>query len=385
MTEPEQDVAPARVAVLHLGRNGGGPKFTFEIARCLEEAGASVFSVISSSADNRRDFERLGSTLALRTFTSGRQAVVRVPTTALLAVQVVRYLRQNDVPVVLVGMEQIWQAPILAAVRLSGRRVLLCVHDGTMHPGEANLLERALRALQRRLATGFVVFSDHVAEVVSRSAGRRPVQRTVHGVFGSVRSDPRSAPGPVPVVGFFGRLAEYKGLALGYAAVQELRAQGRQVVFRVVGSGSDPALAAMTHADDDLRIGWTSDDEVPSILEEMDVLLLPYREASQSGVLAYAMARALPAVTTPVGGLVEQARASGAAIVASGIGVEPLRSALADLLDDPHRYASVSAAGLRAAHDSYSWARVARDLLAAVRATRTPRSRRPARLEPIGG
>ena len=49
MTEPEQGVVPARVAVLHLGRNGGGPKFTFEIARSLEQAGATVFSVVNTA------------------------------------------------------------------------------------------------------------------------------------------------------------------------------------------------------------------------------------------------------------------------------------------------------------------------------------------------
>jgi glycosyltransferase involved in cell wall biosynthesis len=182
----------------------------------------------------------------------------------------------------------------------------------------------------------------------------------------------------VPVIGFFGRLSEYKGLRLAHEAVEILRAAGRRIRFEVVGDGADPALARMTHPDDHVEVGWVDDRTIPEILDRFDVLALPYLEASQSGVFAYAAGRGLPMVVTPVGGLREQAESSGAALVADAVTADAVADRLTELLDDPARYLAVSTAGVTAAAGSHSWARTARDVLTGVAALEAePRSRRP--------
>jgi glycosyltransferase involved in cell wall biosynthesis len=51
---------------------------------------------------------------------------------------------------------------------------------------------------------------------------------------------------------------------------------------------------------------WVPEAEIGALLAWSDALILPYREASQSGVAAAAMAAGRPVIATRVGGLREQ-------------------------------------------------------------------------------
>jgi glycosyltransferase involved in cell wall biosynthesis len=316
--------------------------------------------------------------LALRTFRSALGAIGRAPVMVLHALRLRRFLAAHRVDVVVVSMEQIWQAPILAMAGRGRRRMLLCVHDAAMHPGQFNHAENLLLNLHRALADGAMTFSNHVATTLESTGrfDRSRIWRSVHAAYGTVRDSPRPAPdAEVPTVGFFGRLSAYKGLGLAYDAVELLRRSGRRVRFSVVGNGQDPALDRMVHEDDRVEVRWVDDEQIPAALDSFDVLLLPYLEASQSGVFAYAMSRGVPMVVTPVGGLLEQAEGTGAAAIAADVSAPAVAHALEALLDDPARYGELSAKGLAAARDTYSWARTADDVLVAAAALADARRR----------
>lgn len=368
---PGSDSGPGgpRIAVLHLGRNGGGPKFTLALATALAER-ASVVSVVAATADNRTEYDRLGPVLSLRTFDTKVGAALRAPVMLPHAIRLRRFLRKHDIQAVVVSMEQIWQAPILAVARSRRRRVLLCVHDASMHPGQANRVEEWTLHAHRILADGLMTFSAHVASTLEATSRFDPsrIWQTVHASYGSGKGVPRSLPSSdhVPTIGFLGRLSAYKGLGLAYDSITALRESGRQVRFHVAGDGQDPALSRMTHPDDRLDIRWLEDAHIPAVLDSLDVLLLPYVEASQSGVFAYAMGRGVPMVVTPVGGLREQALDTGAAAIADDLTPAAVARALSALLDDPARYRRLSEAAIAASRDSYSWGRTAFDVLDAV-------------------
>jgi glycosyltransferase involved in cell wall biosynthesis len=359
------------VAVLHLGSNGGGPKFTFELTRALRGAGFQTLAVIASGADNRSSFEALGPTLDLPTFTTPIGALLRAPLILLSALRLRRQLRRGHVGAVVIAMEQVWQAPLLRLSRSKGRRRLICVHDAAMHPGDHNVLEDVLRRLQRSEADGAITFSGHVADqlIASGAFPARRIWRTVHGAYGVAADRPHSPPSgdAVPTVGFFGRISEYKGLGLCYSAVEHMRASGRRVRFAVIGDGHRELVAEMTHPDDDVRLGWVNDSEIPATLGEFDVLALPYTESSQSGVFAYAISQGLPMAVTPVGGLREQAHDTGAALVATDVTSQAFAVALGRVLDDPSLYEDLAARGLRAARSVHSWDRVGEDAGRAIR------------------
>lgn len=78
-------------------------------------------------------------------------------------------------------------------------------------------------------------------------------------------------------------------------------------------------------------------------------MVLPYVEASQSGVVEAAFAAALPSVVTPVGGLAEQIENGVTGLVAGAVDATALADAIERLVTDPELYEACSAGAHRAA------------------------------------
>ena len=88
----------------------------------------------------------------------------------------------------------------------------------------------------------------------------------------------------------------------------------------MVGSGPESAELATLRAQPGVIVEnrWVPDDEIGALFAWADVLVLPYKEASQSGIVPAAIAAGRMVVATRVGGLVEQLRNEGLATLARG-------------------------------------------------------------------
>jgi glycosyltransferase involved in cell wall biosynthesis len=102
---------------------------------------------------------------------------------------------------------------------------------------------------------------------------------------------------------------------------------------------------------------WVPEAEIASLLAWSDALVLPYREASQSGVAAAAISSRRWVVATRVGGLEEQFRDEALAVMC-----DPDPISIADAIDrlsaDTSRSAQIAPFG------PDNWLRSAADLLA---------------------
>jgi glycosyltransferase involved in cell wall biosynthesis len=123
----------------------------------------------------------------------------------------------------------------------------------------------------------------------------------------------------------FGRLLPYKGLDLLAAALSQV--QGIDV--RIAGNGPESAALNALRAIPGVAVEnrWVAEDEIAPLLAWCDAVVLPYREASQSGVAAIALAAGKPVIATSAGGLREQL-----ARVPNAILCEPDAASLADAL-----------------------------------------------------
>jgi glycosyltransferase involved in cell wall biosynthesis len=101
----------------------------------------------------------------------------------------------------------------------------------------------------------------------------------------------------------------YKGLDVLLETLEALAARND---WRLTVAGEGPALTDEVLArlrrfpQVDARRGWLSDVEVEAMLREGDVLLAPYISATQSGMIAAAVALGKPCIVTRVGALAEQ-------------------------------------------------------------------------------
>ena len=112
-----------------------------------------------------------------------------------------------------------------------------------------------------------------------------------------------------------------------------------------------------------LYLNYIRDVEVKQYFSAADVVVLPYRSATQSGISSISYHFEVPMITTDVGGLREMIGDSGTGIVTSDVSAEGIRKEILRYFADPSlREGCVRA--IRSEKDRLSWDRFAECLTA---------------------
>lgn len=365
----------------HWGRRGGGPRYTLELARAMADRD-DIRTHLSHSrqAEIAADFAALGLPGPVVDTYSGpigaALGTFRLPG---LIHRFGRHIRTHAVDAVVCTMDHPWNPVVVPAIHPAGARYILTVHDAVAHPGEESRLRRWALRRQLAVADGVVALTDHVRDQLAAVHGY-PLERVTvlpHGVFRFGAASPRRAPTNRPMrLLFFGRILPYKGLDLLLEAYRLLRAENpaggaRPVTLRIAGAGDlsahTDALATLPDVTVDNR--WFGEDEIARVLADADLLVLPYREASQSGPAVSACGAALPVVATPVGGLSEQIIDGRTGLLARAPTAEGIAEAIAAVTRDPALYAALSTGALAHADGALSWNPIADGFVDMIRRT----------------
>lgn len=242
--------------------------------------------------------------------------------------------------------------------------LVYCAHDPAPHPGDyAVLAQRVTQALIMARAARVVALSDFAGSMLRRDSvvGEKLHVAPLSSVF-KPEDAPRELGSPVRFL-CLGRMMAYKGLDILADALPSLASRQD---WRLTIAGRGPALDAGMAARfrlpqvEAVRDEWLEEGEIEDLLRSHDVLVAPYVSATQSGVVAQALACGMPCVVTPVGALGEQIEHGRAGWVASAAEASELARALQSVLDHPESIA-VKAAGARAVAreawqaDSWGW------------------------------
>lgn len=230
-------------------------------------------------------------------------------------------------PDVVHAQSEIHDPRLLAAV---GRKPLaLMIHDPRPHLGTAPrpLRLRLWRHLWERRADYLLVHSRALAAELDT---RKPVRVLAHGA--DVGVEPLLPPA-TPTVLLFGRLEYYKGVRVLLRAMRTVWASRPDALLLVAGKGAELA-AVPDHPQIQTIPGYVPEDEVDALLAMASVVVLPYLEASQSGVGSRAIGAGVPVVVTDVGGLPDLAL-DQTYVVPPGDD-KALAAALLRHLDDPY-------------------------------------------------
>jgi glycosyltransferase involved in cell wall biosynthesis len=240
---------------------------------------------------------------------------------------------------------------LLALTR--GYRTVLTVHDPVGHPGAPDLSRArnwAFRSWFRR-ADRFVVHGRALVEELEPLIGGRPIAVIPHGV--TVSSEPLSPPDS-PTVLLFGRLEQYKGVEVLAEAMPQVWKERPDV--RLVVAGTGPA-AALVPADARVSLldRYIPEPDVDTLLAHASLVVLPYTQASQSGVGMLATGAGVPVVVSDLGALPELA-CDPSFVVEAGNPAALAAAILRHVDDAPNMRDAV----LQHARSNYSWDHAAR-------------------------
>ncbi|MFI4992342.1 MAG: glycosyltransferase family 4 protein [Solirubrobacterales bacterium] len=251
-----------------------------------------------------------------------------------------------------------------------GPKLILTAHDVMPREPRPGQLSAQRRLYERFDAV--VVHSEHGRERLTRELSLEPdrVHVIPHGVFDHLAAERPGAgnePGgrapfqtEKPVVLCFGLMRPYKGIDVllqAWHGIEDaelwIAGMPRMDISRL-RAGAPPNVRFVPR--------FITDPELPAYFRRADLVVLPYREIDQSGVLFTALAFGKPLLLSDVGGFPEIAATGAARTVPAG---DPaaLRCALQELLGDSAALVSMAARARAAAEGEYSWEAIARRTL----------------------
>jgi glycosyltransferase involved in cell wall biosynthesis len=243
-----------------------------------------------------------------------------------------------------------------------GRPLVLTAHDvipREPRPGQIAATRRLVQRMDR-----VVVHSRHGAARLQHELGlaEEKIRVIPHGAFDhlTVGRDDSKLPPELdgtdgPVVLFFGLLRPYKGIDVLLEAFRSVEGAS----LWIAGMPRMPLEPLRAAAGPNVRFvpRFVGDDEIPALFRRADIVVLPYRQIDQSGVLYTALAFGKPMVLSRVGGFPELGDV--ARLVEPGDPAE-LAAALQELVSDPAERERLAGAAAHAAHHEYGWDDIAR-------------------------
>jgi glycosyltransferase involved in cell wall biosynthesis len=208
---------------------------------------------------------------------------------------------------------------ILRIVRQNNHTKVICIADNII-PHEKRIGDKMLTSYFNHAVDGYIVMSGQVQQDISTLGIKKPVQLLHHPLFDHF-GDPVDRIKARKELGidhqgglllFFGFIRHYKGLDLLLEAMADPRIKERGFKLIIAGEFYEDAvkytnLIRSFELDEQIILfnEFIPENKICYLFSAADVLVQPYRHATQSGVTPLSMHFGLPMIVTDAGGLKE--------------------------------------------------------------------------------
>ena len=281
--------------------------------------------------------------------------LMRLPGYAAAFPFVVHRVLENQPDIIHFTNENIWLTGLVPFI--GKRRLVWTLHDPLPHLGDSIRKKIATRILARSSRKIFVHYRYNFN--IAETQGYDPSKLVVipHGNYSFYEKYRKPGITPRRMILFWGRIRPYKGVE---TLIDCARFLPDDVEIVIAGEG-----AGMYRQDavNDTRITlmdrFLTEEEIAELCRQCCVVVTPYVDASQSGIVPVAYAFSKPVVATDVGALPEQVEDGVTGLLVPPNEPERLAKAITTILNNPELAAVMGSAGYRKSHTDMSWDSIA--------------------------
>lgn len=329
----------------YTGRRGGGPLDAIEMTKGLLHQGCKVIAVLSESIENREDWEQLPllKLILIPTYHSKPEFALRSVWFRLIGrKRLARQLGQYRIDAIYCPMITFWTKMINDVV--CAREVIVVEHDPIPHSGDKYVKWNKLLSLDSCYlsATKIVVHSKRYISYVEEKFNKHgkvfyiPLGRHDCYKYHTDQAIHRYDPQKINFV-FFGTISKYKGIEVLLDAYKIVCEKMKNVSLSIYGSGDFAPYRKQTEQLSDVTVvnRWIADEEVAGIFHGDNLItVLPYLDATQSGVVLVSMDFGIPIIASNTGGLSEQIEDHVTGILVEPGNAQDLAEAMIRLAND---------------------------------------------------
>jgi len=229
-----------------------------------------------------------------------------------------------------------WNQSIISAAAKYSIPSTYTIHDFKTHAGERSRLTERIQNTCIAISTRVNFLTQFVrGQAVSELGEQNKFKVERHPLVESFAKNELPF-NPKPNLLFVGRIVSYKGIDLLLDSIKNLP------INKLTIAGENQGSIIPQQENVEIIDEYLSETDLATLLEAHEILVLPYKEATQSGVLSLGIDARMVMVITKVGGLQEQLCKDAA------IWVEPnadgIKKGISQLISNPKMYASIKSA-----------------------------------------
>ena len=334
-----------KILITFLFKEGAGPVFTLEMARGLAQNSCEVHALLSSKISNRKDWEKERSLKSVSFIETGtRKTAIQASYNFFFKEQFA--LRRKFMAIrfdyAISTFYHPWAFTVLKCFNVD-KRVVIC-HDPIFHSG-VGLLEKWMTTRYIRTADDIVVLTRSFIPIVAKKYGYREehIHYMPHGRMSLYKQKGYRKTEENDAVNFlfFGRIGDYKGLNVLAKAYERICQSYSNVTLTIAGSGDFSKYKSLFENMTKVRIEnrYIADGEIEDFFSvPHTVVVLPYLDASQSGVIPIALEYQTPIIASDTGGLKEQLNDGRIGLFCKAGDVNSLAIQMKYVLNNPNHF-----------------------------------------------
>lgn len=308
---------PKSIVVNYPGRKGGGAVYAYEMTKGLIENNCKVYAIIASGIENLQIWRELEleQIFLLPTYSNKFEFLINTFKFCLFGIKELRKkFKDLQIDAVYVPMIQPWTPLINKAVN-HGIKKIVTVHDPCPHSGSSKIFDLICKYVSKD-ADEIILLSETFRNCSKKFFNKndKNVHVIPHGKFDfykSVQLNSNTCNYDKNKTNFlfFGRITKYKGLHILARAYKKLLIERKDVTLTIVGDGEFSEYEKEFSELENVKIvnRWIKDEEVGCFFSGENIItVLPYTDATQSGVIPIAMEYKSLVIASATGGLKEQ-------------------------------------------------------------------------------
>ena len=246
-------------------------------------------------------------------------------------------------------------------------KIVTTLHDPHPHDIVSNpfarYIEKQNRESLKKVHT-IIILNNGDVDYVKKEYGK-PVYVIPHASFSYYAKGIKVSDEIKNTIGFIGRIEPYNGLDLLVEAFQRINDSSLHLI--IAGSGViDTKLKQTINNDKRIELinRYIQDEEFSELIGRMDYVELPYKLASQSGVIPLVFSHGKPVIVTNVGALEEQVPdGTGVVVDASA---KSLKDAIVEIYDQPNHIYKMGRKAFEYANKELTWTHSAELLMSII-------------------
>jgi len=288
------------ISILYLGKRGGGAELTLILTRELKASSLFEVRAVGLRRDNEA-WSRADQSSRVEIFSNGYtlETLLKIIGFAFKPKLLLKRLKLQPGDACLIPMISPLGLVVEMILKKNRVNVIRLIHDFKKHPGDyfpPNWLTRQVI----RKSDFLITLSEAVDVKIKEKFSKIRTSVYPHPDFGFKGKSAGRIIGAEYLL-FIGRLRIYKGVKNLIEATTSISDFSPLLV--IAGEGDlkikhDPKIVMINK--------WLTEAEISNLVQNAEVIVFPYIEASQSGLIPFCMSSGKKIIITPLDGLLEQ-------------------------------------------------------------------------------